>query len=568
MMKKPLLLASLLLPLAACATAPVAPVAQSAPAASSGSSADRFRAHVEFLADDALEGREAGTRGFDIAANYVATQMSSLGLAPGDIDGDYMQDISFANYTVAKDPAPAFLLDGKRVAQGDGVIVGRLEGHSGTRAEPAPMVFVGSGIHAPQYGIDDYAGVDARGKVVVLYGSPSADAFDGLPSEVASVMGGSVAEMAVEQGAVGIINILPEAVFARFPWTEFTQTTYRPSLVTLNPDGSALTETHGMRIAGIVRDQSAPMLFDKASLRWQSVRDRINKGERVAAFDLGKSIGMERTIVSEPAFSSANVIGMIEGSDPVLKNEVVMLTAHLDHVGMRDDHGGGGGQFPSKTEGDDDVIYNGALDNAAGIASLLEAAEAFRASGKAPRRTVMFVALTAEEKGLMGAEWLARNPAMLGGREIVGLVNLDMPVILSDFDRVVAFGAQHSTMGAAVEDAISSLGVSRIEDPMPEENFFIRSDHYAFVKAGVPSVYLDPAAVPSAEGVVEDFLENHYHRPSDDLSLPIDWNAGAKFSLVNYRIARTIADTDERPRWYADSYFGTRFAPQAPKATR
>jgi Zn-dependent M28 family amino/carboxypeptidase len=253
-------------------------------------------------------------------------------------------------------------------------------------------------------------------------------------------------------------------------------------------------------------------------------------------------------------FKAPNVIGILPGSDPVLKDEYVILSAHLDHIGTDSRPGS-------------DKIYNGAMDNAVGVATMLEAARAFAASGKAPRRSILFVALAAEEEGLIGSAYLAKHPVVDNGR-MVADVNLDMPILLYDFQDVVALGAEHSTLGTIVEATAAKMGLTVSPDPMPQENDFVRSDHYSFVQAGIPSVFLETGFKNGGEKAVRSFLSKHYHQVSDEVSLPFDWNAAAKFAKLNYAIARAIADSDEAPRWYAGDSIGNRYATKAPKAPK
>jgi len=253
-------------------------------------------------------------------------------------------------------------------------------------------------------------------------------------------------------------------------------------------------------------------------------------------------------------FKAPNVIGILPGSDPVLKDEYVVLSAHLDHIGVD--------PRPGR-----DKVFNGAMDNAAGVATMLEAARAFVASGKPPRRSILFVALAGEEEGLFGSAYLAKHPVTGNGR-VVADVNLDMPILLYDFQDVVALGAEHSTLGPLVEAVAATMGLTLSPDPMPEENDFVRSDHYSFVQQGIPSVFLETGFKNGGEKAVRDFLKKHYHKLSDDISLPFDWNAAAKFAKLNYLIARAIANGDEAPRWYAKDAIGDRFARNAPKAPR
>jgi Zn-dependent M28 family amino/carboxypeptidase len=231
---------------------------------------------------------------------------------------------------------------------------------------------------------------------------------------------------------------------------------------------------------------------------------------------------------------------------------MVMVSAHLDHIGI----------MPS---GGEDRIANGALDNAAGIATMLEAARAFE-GGKKPRRTIAFVALTGEEKGLFGSEYLAKYP--LPGRKLVANVNLDMPILLYDFTDVIAFGAEHSNIGEAVTRAAGQMGVRLSPDPEPEQNSFVRSDHYSFVKQGVPAVSLETGWANGGQAAAKAFLDSHYHAVSDDLSQPINWSSAAKFAKLNYLIASDLADGRDAPRWYAGDFFGDKFAAGQPRAAK
>jgi Zn-dependent M28 family amino/carboxypeptidase len=254
--------------------------------------------------------------------------------------------------------------------------------------------------------------------------------------------------------------------------------------------------------------------------------------------------------------TSPNVIGMLPGSDPRLRDEYVILTAHLDHLGIKADAGSG-----------EDRIFNGALDNAAGIATMIEAARLFVTSGERPRRSILFMAVTGEEKGLLGSEYFAHFPTVPIGR-IAGVVDLDMPVLLYDFTDVVAFGAEHSTVAEAVRRAARSMGVALSPDPMPEQNIFVRSDHYMFVKQGVPAILLMTGYANGGEAKWKQFLDVTYHNVDDELDQPIHWQAGARYARLNYLIARELADADARPRWYRGDFFGDRYAPNAPRAAQ
>jgi Zn-dependent M28 family amino/carboxypeptidase len=251
---------------------------------------------------------------------------------------------------------------------------------------------------------------------------------------------------------------------------------------------------------------------------------------------------------------TANVVARIEGSDPALKAEYVGIMGHLDHLGIN----------PAKPG---DNIYNGALDNASGVAVMLEVAHGFAHDAVKPKRSLIFVANTAEEKGLLGAESFANDPPVPIA-DIVSVVDLDQPMLLYDFTDVIAFGGDHSTMGEAIARAAAKAGVAVSPDPMPAETIFVRSDHYTFVKRGVPALLLATGFANGGKQAWEHYLATDYHQPSDDMKLPINWAAGAKYARVNYLIAREISDAAERPRWYAGDYFGATFAPAASKVAR
>jgi Zn-dependent M28 family amino/carboxypeptidase len=255
-------------------------------------------------------------------------------------------------------------------------------------------------------------------------------------------------------------------------------------------------------------------------------------------------------------FSSPEVIGLLPGADPALKDEYVVLMGHLDHLGVKKDAQPG-----------EDAIYNGALDNAAGVATMLEAARKFADSGKPPRRSVLFIANTGEERGLRGADYFAAHPTVPTDK-IVGVVDLDMPLLLYPFSDVIAFGGEHSTVARTIADAAASMGVKVSPDPMPEEAIFVRSDHYRFVTRGIPGILLMTGYANGGEPKWKAFLSGAYHKPNDDLKQPILWDQGARYAELNYRIARALADADQRPLWYRGDYFGDTFAPGQPRAQK
>lgn len=513
-------------------------------------SADRFKAHVTFLADDLLEGREAGTRGYEIAGRYIATQFQLLGVRPGARDGSYYEQVGLLESSNTGAP-PTVTITGPTgttslADKKDALVVGSL---SGGAQISAPLVFAGYGVVDRALGIDDYSGLDVRGKIVVAFRAP----MTGIDSEVAAHLLSEQRRVASEHGAIGVVALRTRRIERVLPWQLALQ--YGDTTVTtwIHTDGTPEDPLFGMKAAVGVGPDAAPALFEGAGTTLDEVLDEADKpGGRPKGFPLATTLSV-RTTTSVRRYSSPDVVGIIDGSDPALKNEYVALMAHADHLGIS-------GSGP-------DRINNGALDNAAGVATLLEVARALTMSGARPKRSVLIVANTAEEKGLLGAEALANHPPVPIDR-IVAAVDLDMPLLLYDFTDVVAYGGTHSTLDQAFRAAGAEMGISLSPDPMPEQATFVRSDHYAMAKAGVPAVMLATGMANGGEAAWKRFLTTQYHHPNDDLSQPIHWQSGARFAELNYRAVRILADATEAPRWYAGDYFGNLFAPNKAKAAR
>lgn len=505
---------------------------------------DTMRAHVEFLASDVLEGRETGTRGYDIAAEYVATRFRAIGLQPPSADG-WFQQVPFGSALV-DDAKSTFTIGGQSFTNRKDVLFGPAR-KEGTDTNQAQVVFVGYGIDDPKNGHNDYRGLDVKGKIVaVLQGFPK-----GMASDVGAHYGRSKAQFADKRGAIGIITIRTLERDRVRPWSREIEGPQHPSMNWTDASGSLFTEAPRIRFGVTLHDSAAQALFARAPVPLADVLALADKKDgRPKGFALKPSVRLDR-ITTMNKITSPNVIGMLPGSDPKFAGEYVLLMAHLDHNGI-------------DTTKKGDKIYNGAMDNASGTASLLEAARAL-AAGPRPRRSILFAAVTAEERGLLGSDYLARHPVTKAGK-VVSVVNLDMPVLLYDFQDVIAFGAEHSTMGPAVARAAARLGVGVSPDPLPSEALFTRSDHYSFVRQGVPSIFLMTGFKNGGDKAFSDFLKTHYHKVSDDLTLPLDWNAAAKFAKINTMIAAEIANGDEAPKWFEGSFFGNRFAPTAAKA--
>lgn len=527
---------SLILTALSLALAPMAARAQVAPEVPAISPL-AVKAHVDFLASDELEGRNAGTRGHEVAARYVATRFEAMGLKPGGPNGSWYQMVPLAEYSLNPAKPASMKIGDALLPNGENVLISPSPRYgSETQTVSSGAVFAGYGLEG------DYAGLDAKGKFVVV--------LTGVPRGVDSGKAEDKGQIAGKHGAVGLIYLLAPHMEKKVSWSGARGYFLGAQSSWLGPNGEPQGNDPGVSTGAYVNSAVGRTLLGASA---DAVFAQAEKGERPKGFALAQPVSISRTSTVKVT-PSPNVIGVLPGSDPTLKNEYVVLSAHLDHDGIDPN-------LPGK-----DKIYNGAMDNAAGVATMLEAARAFAESKQPPKRSILFVALTAEEDGLLGSEYLAKYPVVGPNGRVVADVNLDMPILLYDFKDVVAFGAEHSTMGPIVERAAARMGVTLSPDPMPEEQLFVRSDHYSFVKAGVPSVFLVTGFANGGEKAFRTFLATNYHKVSDQVDQPLNWEAGAKFAQINYLIAREIADGAEAPRWYEGNEFGDRFAPGQPRA--
>lgn len=532
--------------LASCVVAATAFAADSEPTFSPAA----IRAHITFLADDLLEGRETGSRGYDIGARYIASQFAALALQPAGLNSDWFIPVKFHVNTIGdaaitvSGPAGSQRWDnGTEVMMRSNALVQQQD-------VEADAVFVGYGIDEPRTGINNYENLDVRGKVVVAFD----DFPKGMESELGAYLGDSQAETAARHGAIGLVRIDTVQSEQASPWARRLQTLNARRMTWMTPAGQPYVSSPDVFAGVVLNLPAADALFAGAPTSLADLRKLADTvGGNPVGFPLKTRIRVQRNSNWEQV-SSASIAAMIPGSDPQLKDEYVVLMGHADHIGISVGRQG-------------DQINNGALDNAAGIATLLEVARAFATSEDKPRRSIIFFASTGEEKGLLGADFFAHYPTVPIDK-IVGLVDLDMPILLYNFTDVTAFGADHSTMGQIVRRAGQKIDVAVTPDPMPEEGIFTRSDHYMFVRQGVPAIMLATGRANGGEAAWKDYLANHYHQPSDDLRQNINWEAGAKFANLNYLITREMADSDERPLWIEGDFFGDAFAPSQPRAPK
>ncbi len=513
---------------------------------------------MAFLADDLLEGREAGTRGDALAQLYLRTRFETLGLKPAGDGGSYLQRFSVRGTSLELGSVDFRVIGPTGTAQFENGIDVAIYGdvmEADQRIE-APVVFAGSGIVAPEHGIDDYRGLDVKGKIVAVLGGPPAF----LPAAEAAHYGSADQQriQAAKQGAIGVIHLWTPALEQRFAFERIKSTLGRTDLNWIGADGQPKITAPGVRLRAFARGTAAEALFKGTPHSFSQLIEAA-KTSSPRGFDLMTKVSLARRSRHDDKMVTANIAGLIEGSDPQLKHEIVVLTAHYDHIGIGPAVAG-------------DQIYNGALDNAAGTAMLIEVARNIMSDSSRPKRSILFLAVGAEEKGMIGSDYFAQNPTVRGGK-IVANINLDGAMPFYDFRDVVAFGAEQSQIGEHLASAAAQLGLTVASDPFPEEGILTRSDQISFIKRGVPAVFLyigftamDGSYV--GRKIWDRMTATSVHRPGDDLSQQIDYDVLAKFTDVFRRLTLETANAATHPQWYEDSLFGARFAPNAPKAAR
>lgn len=517
----------------------------------------QIKQHMSVLADDRLEGRGLGSAGYDDALAYVETTLKSYGLQPAGQQGGFRQRVPLRNSIVSEGTSSMTVRSGaktKTLIYGTDYLLGADLLRSEVGIADAPVVFVGYGVSAPTLGYDDYAvGVDVKGKVVAyLSGAPAM-----LPSnERAYYSSGAVKEAdAAKRGAIGIISFTsPDD--PRFRWDVSVATGKQGGFAWMDAQGTPNRGDASLRGSASLNHSGVEALFAGAPHAPAAVFAAAAKSAP-QAFDLATRVSLV-THSTQRDVESANLVARLEGSDPVLKDEHVVYIAHVDHFGRG-----------VAMNGDD--IYNGAHDNASGVAIVLEVAHAYSTLQTRPRRSVLFLFVTAEERGLLGSDYFARNPTVPRSG-IVADLTLDMPFLHHPLLDIVPYGAQHSTLVAPVTRAAQHLGIAIAADPIPEQVLFIRSDHFSFVRQGVPSLFIKSGfqtGDPARDGgkINAAYRRDVYHKPNDDMLQAFDFDAGAQHARLNFLTGWLVAQETARPAWNAGDFFGGLFG-GAPKGTK
>jgi Peptidase family M28 len=509
---------------------------------------DSLRANMRFLADDLLEGRGTATRGHQIAAKFMATQFEGYGFQPAGDNGAYFQsvplrrmrvDVGATTFTVTQDGKARSVRFGQDfVATPD---PGRVE-----TTVDAPIVFVGYGVTAPEQNYDDYRGVNVHGTIVAyFYGAPNFQSSIKAHFSATQVK----AQNAVAHGAVGMLLLSDPELESVYPFKKLSRDATAAKFRWLDKEGKPNGYFPELKALATVNMAESKKLFAGSGHTAEEEFASAKEGKSTS-FPL-KATAKLHVVTKAEDVESVNVVAKLEGSDPALRDQYVVYTAHLDHLGIG-------------TPVNGDSIYNGALDNASGSAALLELARAFRSLNPRPKRSILLVSVTGEEAGLLGSDYFATYPTVPKAN-LVADINIDEILMLWPIKDVIAFGAEHSSLEKDVEMAAERLHLRESPDPMPQEVIFIRSDQYSFVKQGIPAVMLTPgfasddANLHPAE-LFEKWEQTRYHQPQDDMNQPgLDFESGAKLIRLAFLCGYYVSERAERPTWNADDFFGEKY---------
>ena len=502
-------------------------------------SQDSIRAHIKFLADDRLKGRLPGTEGYKIAMDYVIARYKSMGLEPAGENQSYLQTVRLRRAKVDKSNTNVVVTtDGvsKDLVFGEEYVLSPNHEEKFTEAS-ASLVFVGYGVSEPEFGYDDYAGVDVKGKIVVMI----AGAPDKFPSTVrAHVMNRFTrVKVALEKGAIGVI-------------LRSSSPGVQNQVNAMTKTGSVLAIDNlikGLKVNGTISHAFFNSLINISEEEASKIFLSMKEG-KPNSFALKSSLQIKLTTTHED-FESYNVVGLIRGSDKILQNEYVVYSAHLDHMGIG---------TPVKG----DSIYNGAHDNASGTSCVMEVARLYSSLKQKPKRSILAVLVTGEEMGLIGSSYFASHPTVPKDK-IVADVNMDMPTLIAPLLSVVPLGAQHSSLMEPVKNAAAFLGIDVENDPEPEQNRFTRSDQYSFVQQGIPALHIKYGDKTNEPGVkltekVKVWRAAYYHQPQDEFAeANFDFDAAKKYVQLCFLIGYQVATDKNKPTWNAGDLFGKKF---------
>jgi Zn-dependent M28 family amino/carboxypeptidase len=518
--------------------------------AASAPDGKRWWSYVEALANDQMRGRLTGSPEHRKAAEYVAQQFQKAGLKPAgsnpnDKDG-FLQPVKFHAWKLVEPESSLELIRNgrpERLTLGEDAIIAR--GSPPAPSVEAPLVFAGYGLTVPEMKFDDFAGLDLRGKIIVIFGGGPSDIPGALKSHYQYTL--ERARFLKQAGVAGVVTIQNPHT-ADIPWSRTSLARFQEAMNLADP---ALNGAADLKIAVTVNPDRADRWLEGSGHTFAELLALVDAGKPLPHFPLVPTL-RAKTKIEQRDLESQNVIASLPGSnlpgsDPALKNEYVVLSAHLDHLGVGEPING-------------DSIYNGAMDNAAGVATLLEIANSIQEQKIKMKRSLLFVVVTGEEKGLLGSRYFAAHPTV-NAKSMVADLNSDMFLPLYPLHLMTVYGLDESDLGDAVRRAAKALDVQVQADPQPARNVFTRSDQYNFIRAGVPSVMLEFGFLPASkeEALEKAWLKSRYHAPSDDLQQPVDLEAAARYNRIMLALTEAVANAPARPQWKPGSFF-RRFA--------
>ncbi|MEW5983201.1 MAG: M28 family metallopeptidase [Acidobacteriota bacterium] len=508
--------------------------------------------HVKILASDEFEGRFPGTKGEDLTITYIADQFKAVGLKPGSPDGTYFQDVPLVGITADPSTALTFAtgVATRTLRFKDDVVAWTKRVQDEVRLDASDVVFVGYGVHAPEYGWDDYKGTDVSGKTLVMLVNDPPVPDPATPGQLdPKTFGGRAMtyygrwtykyEVGAEKKAAAVF-IVHETEPAAYPFSVVQgKTGEQFDLVAPDKNMSRVA------VEGWITHGQAIELFKMAGLDYEKAKAAAATREfRPIPMGVTASMTIRNTIRT---IDSRNVVGTLEGSDPALKHEYVIYTSHWDHFGIGDPVDG-------------DTIYNGALDNASGIGGLIELGRAFAALEEPPKRSILFLAVTAEEQGLLGSDYYARMP-LYPLEKTLAVVNMDSLNIYGKTSDLRVVGLGHSDLDDYATRAAAAQNRTPKPDPEPERGGYFRSDHFPFAKQGVPAINAgggnDFIGRPADYGkqVRDAYTSKHYHQPSDEYRPDWDLSGAVQDLQIYFDIAYHVANAETFPAWKAGSEF-------------
>ena len=497
--------------------------------------------YVKILAGDNMEGRDTGSEGLKRAEAYIVEQLKADGLQPAGTDGYYQPVKLIARETLENDSRLALFHDGKSEAlsfERDAYFVNRI---SQAPEVDAPLVFLGWGLDIPEKGYSDLQGADLKGKVAVVLSG-------GSPSEIPGPL--SAHYNAIRQrwtalknaGAIGMIFIFnPHSM--DIPWERLKVLRTQAGMA---PADETLDDTKGMKFGVTFNPASADKLFAGSGHTFQEISALAKARKSLPRFPLKVEI-RARTKMEVQALESSNIVAKIEGNDPKLKQDCIVMSAHIDHLGIGEPING-------------DKIYNGAMDNGSGSAMLLDFARSFKENHPTFKRSVILLWVTGEEKGLLGSRYFAEFPTVRAS-SIVANINTDMFLPIIPLQAVTVYGISESDLGEWAAKMAKQHGIEAQDDPKPQRNSFIRSDQYSFIRKGVPAVAMAVGCKLDTpqQKAIDEWLHNRYHAPSDDTQQPVNLETAGKFEGLVWDLLAFTANNEKTPEWKPDSFF-KRFA--------